>query len=110
MMLIAFDTDVAVDIADGPVPLTLVRRMAAEHKVWCIGARTLTNFVTMEWDQHPSKSAALYRWKENNPGMERYIVVDDMPVQYTEGWQGWEFMSPEQFLEEFGHLDPGPGP
>jgi hypothetical protein len=98
--LIAWDCDGTVDIAGGPVPLELVRELCAKHVCFCIGARTLTNFVSIPWDQFPSKSVALARWKLLYPDLDRYVVVDDSPFQYDAGWEGWEFFSPLEFLRE----------
>lgn len=98
--LIAWDCDGTVDISAGPIPLALVRELCEKHICFCIGARTLTNFISIPWDQYPTKSVALARWKRTYPGLDRYIVVDDTPSQYDGGWEGWEFFSPEEFLKE----------
>jgi hypothetical protein len=97
-IVIAMDCDGTVDISAGPVPLEAVRKLAEKYIMFCIGAQTLVNFVSIPWDQAGGKSAALVRWKQY-VSADRYIVVDDNPAQY-QGWDGWEFYSPQEFKDK----------
>jgi len=97
-VVIAMDCDGTVDVSAGPIPLDMVRALAQRHTVFCIGSRTLVNFVSLPWDQHPTKSAALARWRL--VPADRYIVVDDTPAQYSTGWAGWEFFDPLTFRDK----------
>ncbi|MCI4357368.1 MAG: hypothetical protein L3K18_09605 [Thermoplasmata archaeon] len=102
-MLIAVDCDGTVDVSGGPVPLELLKKLSERHTLFIIGnpwlAQHLPGIVP---DQVGGKSATLKRWKAERPKHDRYIVVDDMPHQYEQGWEGWEFFTPVQFVEAFG--------
>jgi hypothetical protein len=114
--LIALDCDGTVDIAGGPVPLGLVRDLAARPEVFVfiIGNHALKNVtglplasdwlgLTLSGLEYPGggKSRALKDWRTQLDDYERYVVVDDNPTQYLEGWDGWEFFLPADFVREF---------
>jgi hypothetical protein len=115
-VLIAMDCDGTVDIANGPIPLAVVRGLTKRPDVviFIIGNHALKNFVeaplasdwlglTLSGLEYPGggKSKALEDWKSRMPGFDRYIVVDDQPAQYLRGWEGWEFYLPVDFMVQF---------
>jgi hypothetical protein len=84
----------------GPISRDLVERLvAAGHVVKMIGnpdRSRQSGFPVLRPDDR-SKSLALRQFKESMRA-DRYLVVDDTPGQYPEGWPGWEFLSPQEFL------------
>lgn len=108
--LVAMDCDGTVDISGGPIPVRLVTDLARRHVVFVIGNPTLAQRTGLPGDQTGGKSATLERWKFLHPGLDRYIVVDDTPTQYEQGFRGWEFMLPTEFLRFLSMSDPEPTP
>ncbi len=91
----------------GPrIPLVIVRRLADVHRVMVIGNSWLQafGFDGIRVGDLPvaglayGKSRALREWREQFPRYDRYIVVDDLPSQYEEGFVGWEHYFPGEFL------------
>jgi hypothetical protein len=99
MRVIAMDCDGTVDISNGPIPLQLVVDLAKTDIVFVIGNRILADRTGLLWDQHPTKSDALKRWKENHPEASEFLVVDDNPMQYPWGWSDWKWYFPDEFLK-----------
>ncbi len=102
--LIMLDCDGTMEISNGPVKVADIAELSSYHDVVVIG-----NPILQRWLPFPttgairgqngmggvaypgSKSQALADWKAANPQYHRYIVVDDDPTQYPNGWQGWEW-------------------
>lgn len=103
-MILAIDTDGTLEISKGPVPLSLVRMIATRFPVYAIGNQSCLAFLEIRTPYRNTgiplghKSRAL-RWiQEQHPLDETRWVVDDTPAQYAEGWEGWEFFSPADFV------------
>jgi hypothetical protein len=115
--LIALDCDGTVEGANGPIPMALIQRMAARHHVFIIGNKALCaatglpcagsldgQFCSGLEYTPGGKSAALKRWAEYYPQFQLRFVIDDTPAQYLNGWDGWAFFSPRDFLAKVAPL------
>jgi hypothetical protein len=112
MRLIAVDCDGTVNISNGPVSVKDVMALVQTDKVFVIGNKALAQLTGLPnagalrgmmvsgLDYPGGKSQALRDWKQAFPGMDEYVVVDDSPAQYQEGWDGWTFYLPAQFNRE----------
>lgn len=107
---LAMDCDgtVSSGIPPGPIPIEVVRRLNVhpQVKLMVIGDSRLQvqeGFDGVRVDGKPipgfhyGKSKVLKEWREQWPGFDYYIVVDDAPEQYVSGWEGWLFVRPDIF-------------
>ncbi len=111
--LIMLDCDGTMEVSNGPVKVADVVELSQYHDFVIVGNPILQRWLPFKTTgsligqdgmggvAYPgSKSQALADWKTRFPALRRYIVVDDDPSQYPVGWQGWEFFSPQEFIEK----------
>jgi hypothetical protein len=110
--LIALDCDGTVQIANGPIPMDVVAKLYREHQVFIIGNKALAQLtgapnagfhkgLLCSGLEYPGgKSQALRDWAKLYPQFKIRMVIDDNPAQYLDGWEGWQFFSPQEFLDK----------
>lgn len=109
--LIAMDSDGTCDVGSpsGPVKVEYLKQLSADgHRIVVIGNVQLQLhgfYGPRDSKGEPvaglivGKSLLLSKYREMFPKYDRYVVVDDQFEQYADGSDGWERMSPEQFLK-----------
>lgn len=112
--LIAIDCDGCIETPDsaGPIKLSQLIELSKHHHLFIIGDSKLKKHIDLTLSgavigipslsgiSYPlGKSQALRDWKRAFPDYVKYIVVDDNKTQY-QGWDGWEFILPEDFVKD----------
>jgi hypothetical protein len=112
----AFDTDMTVDYAGGPVPLSHITdlRETDDVLVWSTGYnQSLRNYAQVpgmaelkaRLDDAPEwigRADRMRHLRDVFPGAGRYLVVDDIDVRELES-EGWEVFHPAEYaVEELG--------
>jgi len=101
----AIDRDETVETSNGPVPLSLIRKLVQEgHPVFAYGNRKLCDEVSIPYAEGRTKEERL-RLLRQKIKADKYIVVDDAHISV----EGWEYMSPHEFVKSpYGRSESNP--
>lgn len=94
--LYAFDRDQTVETSEGPIPLSVIRKLVEEGAiVYAIGNVLLCNEINIPYAEGETKVERVENLRKKYPNLDEYILIDDGEIEV----RGFKHYTPDEFLK-----------